>query len=59
MTPTVTIDMNDAAFLAKILEKYMIDELYSTGHMRNLVKTLEGSTRECNCQRCEKARVSK
>jgi hypothetical protein len=49
--------MNDAAFLAMVLEKYMTDSLYSTGHMRNLVKKLEGSTRECGCQRCEKARA--
>jgi hypothetical protein len=51
----ITIDLNDAEFLAKLVTKYMNDELFSTGHLRNLVKTLEGSTRQCGCQRCEKA----
>lgn len=50
---SISITPNDATFLAELVKNYMSEKLISTGHMRNLIGTLEGSTYICTCQSCK------
>lgn len=47
--PTVTIELNDAAFLAVILKDWMEAQAFAPDHLKELANHLQGENLYTNC----------